>query len=480
MLFNSFEFLLFLPLVFIVYWFLAKTRLVFQNTFTLGASYFFYAWWDWRFLFLIIISTVVDYYVGLGLGSTQKTKRRQLLLWLSVFSNLSILGFFKYFNFFSASLVNAMNFVGVTLSPLTLNIILPIGISFYTFQTLSYSIDVYFKRINPSYNFISFASFVSFFPQLLAGPIERASNLLPQFEVRRQFKYATAVDGCTQILWGFFKKVVIADHCAHYVSQFFDTKIHYSGSTYIMGASLFCIQVYCDFSGYSDIAIGTGKLFGFRFMPNFKTPLFSKGIAEFWTRWHISLSSWLNDYLFTPLAIELRQLKKEGVYLAVFVTFLLSGLWHGAGWNYVVFGVIHGLYYLPVVYSKKRFKSISSLKKININGSIKDFPKMLLTFVMVSFSLIFVRAENLSKALDYIAQIFTNELLHMPQAVPLSFILVLIGFFSIEWFGKNDEYTIQFINRNYPKYLKWVCFLAIGLSIILFPGEQQEFIYFQF
>jgi D-alanyl-lipoteichoic acid acyltransferase DltB (MBOAT superfamily) len=301
MLFNSLDFAIFLPVVFLLYWFVFQKKIKAQNALVALASYVFYGWWDWRFLSLIIFSSVIDYFIGLQLENIKKDRYRSLLLWTSIFVNLGLLGFFKYFNFFIDNFLDAFSFFGYQIPNTSLNIILPVGISFYTFQTLSYTIDVYRKQLKPTKDFVAFTAFVSFFPQLVAGPIERASNLLPQFYKKRKFDYSIAVDGMRQILWGLFKKIVIADNCAKYANEIFNNSGNYSGTTLLLGALFFTFQIYGDFSGYSDIAIGTSRLFGFKLMKNFAFPYFSRDIAEFWRRWHISLSSWFRDYLYIPL-----------------------------------------------------------------------------------------------------------------------------------------------------------------------------------
>jgi len=301
MLFNSLEFLIFLPTVFVLYWFIFKNQLRAQNILLLLASYIFYGWWDWRFLTLIIASTFLDYFIALQLGKTDISKKRKLLMGISLVGNLGMLGFFKYYNFFVSSWIEAWSSVGITMEASTLNIILPVGISFYTFQTLSYTIDVFKKEMQPTKSFIDFAAFVTFFPQLVAGPIERAAHLLPQFYKNRTFSYQYAVDGVKLIIWGMFKKVVVADNCAFFVNKIFENPEGYSSGELFVGMVFFAFQIYGDFSGYSDIAIGLSKLFGFDLMVNFKFPYFSRDIAEFWRRWHISLSTWFRDYIYIPL-----------------------------------------------------------------------------------------------------------------------------------------------------------------------------------
>ncbi|MEQ9581622.1 MAG: MBOAT family O-acyltransferase, partial [Arenibacter sp.] len=351
MLFNSIDFAFFLPLVFLLYWFFTKNNLKYQNILIVFASYLFYGWWDWRFLSLIIFSTLVDFSIGNLLRNERNITKRKIYLWTSIVVNLGFLGFFKYYNFFIESFTEAFSFFGNNIEGDRLNIILPVGISFYTFQTLSYTIDVYKEKLEPTKDIIAFTAFVSFFPQLVAGPIERATNLLPQFYKRREFNYALAIDGLRQILWGLFKKIVIADNCAKYANLIFNNSDDYSGSTLIMGALFFTFQIYGDFSGYSDIAIGTSRLFGFNLMQNFAFPYFSRDIAEFWRRWHISLSTWFRDYLYIPLGGS-----RGGTWMKIrntFIIFIVSGFWHGANWTFVIWGFLNALYFLPLLLLNK-------------------------------------------------------------------------------------------------------------------------------
>jgi D-alanyl-lipoteichoic acid acyltransferase DltB (MBOAT superfamily) len=356
MLFNSIDFAIFLPIVFMLYWFVANKYLKLQNLLIVAASYLFYGWWDWRFLSLIIFSTVVDYSVGLGLAKAEDKTKRKALLWTSIIVNLGFLGFFKYYNFFLDNFITAFSFFGTEIKSSSLNIILPVGISFYTFQTLSYSIDVYKRKLEPTRDFIAFSAFVSFFPQLVAGPIERATHLLPQFYAKRTFQYSKAVDGMRQILWGLFKKIVIADNCSKYANLIFNNSADYTGSTLVLGVLFFTFQIYGDFSGYSDIAIGTARLFGFNLMRNFAFPYFSRDIAEFWRRWHISLSTWFRDYLYIPLGGS-----RGGTWMKVrntFIIFIVSGFWHGANWTFIVWGALNAIYFLPLLLTKNNRKNL--------------------------------------------------------------------------------------------------------------------------
>ena len=353
MLFNSLDFAIFLPIVFVLYWFVTDKRLQWQNLLIVVVSYVFYGWWDWRFLSLLFFSSSVDYWVGLVLEREQSPSKRKLYLWASLGTNLALLMFFKYYNFFVDNFVIAFTFFGINISARSLNIILPVGLSFYTFQSMSYGIDVYRRKLKPTKDFVTFLAFVSFFPQLVAGPIERATHLLPQFYIKRNFDYDKAVDGLRQALWGFFKKMVIADNCAVHADMIFNNSSEYTGSTLLLGAFFFAFQIYGDFSGYSDIAIGISRLFGFDLMKNFNFPYFSRDIAEFWRRWHISLSTWFRDYLYYPLGGS-----RGGVLKTIrntLIVFLVSGFWHGANWTFVVWGLLNALYFMPLVLSHRNF-----------------------------------------------------------------------------------------------------------------------------
>ena len=395
MLFNSLPFAVFLPIVFAVYWALYNS-LRSQNIMLLTASYIFYSWWDARFLSLIVASTVVDYLLGQYLAAATNALKRKLLLTASMIFNLGLLGVFKYYNFFMENFMEIANSVGLHTNPVLLKIALPVGISFYTFQTMSYTIDIYRKQLEPTKDFIAFAAFVSYFPQLVAGPIERASNLLPQMSKRRYFDYQKAVDGMRQALWGFFKKVVIADAVAPLVDQAFGDPNGFSAIALITGALLFSIQIYCDFSGYSDIAIGISKLFGIDLMQNFRTPYFSRDIAEFWRRWHISLSTWFRDYLYIPLggsrgstALKVRN---------TFAIFIVSGFWHGANWTFIIWGLINALLFLPLLLVKRNRSNLD-------DPEISDLHRILLTFSITTIAWIFFRADSLSHAIDYLQNI---------------------------------------------------------------------------
>jgi D-alanyl-lipoteichoic acid acyltransferase DltB (MBOAT superfamily) len=478
MLFNSIEFAIFLPVVFFVYWFITNNNLKIQNLFILIASFIFYGWWDWRFLILIIISSIVDYTIGIFLSKTEVIAHRKLLLACTLFVNLSILGFFKYFNFFIDSFSNAFSFFGQTIDVDRLNIVLPVGISFYTFQTMSYTIDIFKNKISPTKDIIAFFSFVSFFPQLVAGPIERASNLLPQFHKKRLFNYTSAVDGTRQILWGLFKKIVIADNCAVYANLIFTPETSYSGSTILFGAIFFAIQIYCDFSGYSDIAIGTARIFGFKLMRNFSFPYFSRDIAEFWRRWHISLTTWFRDYVYIPLGgnqgntiIKIRN---------TFVVFVLSGFWHGANWTFIAWGVLNALYFIPLLLLNKNRKNLNTIAQGKLFPSFRELIGMISTFLLIVISWIFFRAPNIKQAFRYLTEIFSLSLFKTPAPLPkIEIIIFLFFFILIEWIGRDQQYAIEKFALN-NIILRWSFYIGIVIIMFMFAGTTQDFIYFQF
>ena len=479
MLFNSLDFLLFLPLVFFIYWFVTKDRIRLQNAFILVSSYVFYGWWDARFLVLIALSTLIDYSIGRGLARAVHPSKRKWLLWASITANIGILGYFKYANFFIANFIDAFSAFGIELHTSSLQIILPVGISFYTFQTLSYTIDVYRKKLEPTQDFIAFAAFVSFFPQLVAGPIERATNLLPQFYKQRSFNYEQAVNGMRQILWGFFKKLVIADNCAKYANIIFDSSQDQNGSTLAIGAVLFAFQIYGDFSGYSDIAIGTSRLFGFDLKQNFAHPYFSRDIAEFWRRWHISLSTWFRDYVYIPLGGS--KVGKARTIRNVCIIFLVSGFWHGANWTFIAWGGLHALFFIPLLLFQKNRKHLSVVAENSWLPNPREAFSIALTFGLTVLAWIFFRAESMSQAIDILSKIFSSSLLESPMIFPSKVIVYIVLFMSIEWLGRKNQYAIEnlsFLNRP----LRWLFYLGL-LVTIYFLGrfsQEIEFIYFQF
>tara|TARA_B100000795_G_C22787538_1_gene435304 strand:+ start:183 stop:1619 length:1437 start_codon:yes stop_codon:yes gene_type:complete len=478
MLFNSIDFAIFLPIVFILYWFVTAKHLKLQNLLLVGASYFFYAFWDWRFLSLIVFSTVLDFIVGLLLEKENNQGRRKLYLAVSVSINLGFLGFFKYYNFFLENFIEVFSLFGMSLRASSLQIILPVGISFYTFQTMSYTIDVYRKNLKPTKNFIAFSAFVSFFPQLVAGPIERATQLLPQFYVKRKFDKENAVRGLRQILWGLFKKVVIADNCAVYANEIFNNYPDYSGSTLVLGAVFFTFQIYCDFSGYSDIAIGTSRLFGFNLMKNFSYPYFSRDIGEFWRRWHISLSSWFRDYLYIPLGGS-----RGGVWCKIrniFIIFIVSGFWHGANWTFVIWGALNAIYFLPLLLREKNRRNMGIVASESSLPSFKELRQILFTFSLSVFAWIFFRSDSLGDSLCFLNGLLTKSFFSMPIIFPkrvIAFIGVLV---IVEWWGRREEFAIDMLHRRMKPFARWIFYYCLLFSILWLGGEEQEFIYFQF
>ncbi|QCW99673.1 MBOAT family protein [Aggregatimonas sangjinii] len=482
MLFNSIDFAIFLPVVFMLYWFLANKNLKIQNLLIVAASYLFYGWWDWRFLSLILFSTIVDYLIGRKLEREDHLFKRKLLLWTSILVNLGFLGFFKYYNFFLDNFVSAFSFFGFEIKPNSLDVILPVGISFYTFQTLSYTIDVYRRKLRPTHNFIAFSAFVSFFPQLVAGPIERATHLLPQFYEKRKFNYAQAVDGMRQILWGLFKKIVIADNCAEFANLIFNNSSDFSGSTLVLGALFFTFQIYGDFSGYSDIAIGTSRLFGFDLMRNFNFPYFSRDIAEFWRRWHISLSTWFRDYLYIPLGGS-----RGGIWMKVrntFIIFIVSGFWHGANWTFIVWGALNAIYFLPLLLTKNNRNNLDIVASGKHLPSGKELFLILITFGLTVFAWIFFRANSIEHAFEYISEIFSPSLFTLPSFEGMTRALTVIKlvclFTLVEWFGREGQFALAQLGLSWKRPFRWTMYFAIILSIFWLGGSEQAFIYFQF
>ncbi|MCB0481763.1 MAG: MBOAT family protein [Flavobacteriales bacterium] len=478
MFFNSIDFALFLPLVFALYWLIPGRFIKIQNILIVVASYVFYGWWDWRFLFLIFFSTVVDFSIGLALKDELRQSKRKTYLWMSLIVNLGLLGFFKYFNFFLDNFVAAFTFFGYPIGESSLNIILPVGISFYTFQTLSYTIDVYRRNLEPTKDFVAFTAFVSFFPQLVAGPIERATNLLPQFSIKREFNQANAIAGLQQILWGLFKKTVIADNCAVYANMVFENPASQNGSTLAIGAVMFAFQIYGDFSGYSDIAIGTSRLFGFNLMQNFATPYFARDMAEFWRRWHISLSTWFRDYLYIPLGGG--RGTRATVIRNTFVIFLVSGFWHGANWTFVVWGGLHALYFLPLLLLGKNRRNLEVVAQGSLFPSMMDVFNILSTFILSTLAWIFFRAANLTQAFDYIGGIFNDSILKSPELVPQATTIFLLLFIVAEWLGREHKFALAVISNKWNRPVRWAIYMVLIICIFFWGTQDQEFIYFQF
>ncbi|WP_234110735.1 MBOAT family O-acyltransferase [Chryseobacterium sp. R2A-55] len=478
MLFNSISFAIFFPIVFVLYWFFCSKNYKYQNLLLLVASYYFYANWDWRFMFLLIFSTVLDYVSGLKIENAESQHWRKFWLWLSIGINLGFLGFFKYYNFFIESFATFFQSIGLSVNIWTLKIILPVGISFYTFHGLSYVLDIYNRKIKAEHNFVDYSVFVSFFPLLVAGPIERATHLLPQIQKARTFNYTKAVDGLRQILWGLFKKIVIADNCAEYANMIFNDSAHQSGSNLVMGALFFTVQIYCDFSGYSDIALGTARLLGIELLKNFSFPYFSRDIAEFWRRWHISLSTWFRDYLYIPLGGS-----KGGTWMKIrntFVIFIVSGFWHGANWTFIVWGFLNALYFLPLMLTNKNRNNLQVVAMGKLIPSLKDAFKILITFTLTAFAWIFFRAEDLTHAFSFIKGIFNKSTLSFPTVFPVAIIGLSLFFFVVEWFGREDNFAIEKLFFKSKRIMRYIFYFILIILIYIFAGKEQEFIYFQF
>lgn len=482
MIFNSFEFLLFLPIVFTIYWLLSN-KLKLQNAFVVIASYFFYGWWDWRFLLLIAFTSACSFASGLliekagknnTLNEEKQHRRAKAITATNIVINLLILGIFKYYNFFIESFLAIIPYLNAD-KPL-INIILPVGISFYTFQALSYSIDVYRRKIEPTHDIVAFFAYVSFFPQLVAGPIERATNLLPQFYQKRTFDYSQAVDGCRQMLWGFFKKMVVADNCAVFVNTVWDDIPAYNGSTLLVAAIAFTFQIYGDFSGYSDIAIGCAKLFGIRLKRNFNVPYFSRDIAEFWRRWHISLTTWFRDYLYIPMGGS--RVSKVKIVRNTFVIFLVSGLWHGANWTFIVWGAYHAILFLPLILLGKNRKNTNLVAKGKLFPNLKEIGQMLLTFILVVFGWIIFRAENISQIGLFLKAVFTQGLFRIPMVPFCSLYIGLV--LIVEWIQRRKEHGLE-IKQHINPWLRYpIYYVLIMMCIFCSPTHNEPFIYFQF
>ena len=477
MFFNSFHFAIFLPILFVLYWFLFQKSKSTQNLILIVASYYFYSCWDWRFLFLLIFSTLLDYFCAIKIENSQKESIRKLWLWLCIVINLGFLGLFKYYNFFADSFSELANSFGLHSSPIVLKLILPVGISFYTFHGLSYIIDIYYKRIQSERNFVDYSLFVSYFPLLVAGPIERATHLLPQLKIKREFNFEKAKEGIYQIVWGLVKKVVIADSCANYANEVFNHYPPMNSLSLALGAIYFAFQIYGDFSGYSDIALGTSKLFGIDLLKNFNYPYFSRDIAEFWRRWHISLTTWFRDYLYIPLGGS-----KGSKWFQVrntFIIFLVSGFWHGASWTYVFWGFINAMYFIPLLLLKRNRKNVDNIALGFDFGSVKTLFNIFITFLITCFAWIFFRAKTIHDAFAYIHRMF-EDLNFSKQYFSIErynydLLPLVLVFIVVEW---NNRTKIEPISGKYS----WVK-LSLSLAALLALGvfsDYKEFIYFQF
>jgi D-alanyl-lipoteichoic acid acyltransferase DltB (MBOAT superfamily) len=431
-------------------------------------------------LILLIFSTFLDYFTGLKIFEAVDKKWRLIWLWISIVINLGFLAIFKYYNFFITSFADGLSFIGFKPNFTILEIVLPVGISFYTFHGLSYVIDLYNNKFKPEKDFINYSVFVSFFPLLVAGPIERASHLLPQITRKREFNYSQTIDGLRQILWGLLKKIVIADNCAEYANKIFNHYNDYSGITLFIGALFFTVQIYCDFSGYSDIALGTARLFGIELIRNFAFPYFSRDIAEFWRRWNMSLSSWFRDYLYIPLGGS-----KGGIWIKIrntFIIFLVSGLWHGANWTFLAWGFLNALFIMPSIIFKTNRNNLEIVAKGKYFPTFKEFISILVTFLSTVFAWIFFRSASISDALDYIKRIFSTSFFSIPNDIIInqSIYPLIICFFLIEWIGREQQYAIATIGKNWYTPLRWTFYYVIIFILFFFIGKEQQFIYFQF
>jgi len=487
MLFNSIQFAIFLPIVFLFYWFVfdrfiskSKWQLRLQNAFVVVASYVFYGWWDWRFLLLIAFTSFCSWGSGLLIGKAESKKKARAWMWLNIILNLGILATFKYYDFFVTEFAQLFH---ISTDGLLLKVILPVGISFYTFQALSYSIDVYRGKIEPTKDIVAFFAFISFFPQLVAGPIERATNLLPQFLKKREFNYDTAVDGMRQILWGLFKKIVVADNCAVYVDQVFSTYTEQTGSTLLLAAIFFTFQIYGDFSGYSDIAIGTAKLFGIKLMRNFNVPYFSRDIAEFWRRWHISLTTWFRDYVYIPLGGS--RVSKAKVVRNTFIIFLLSGFWHGANWTFIAWGAYHAILFLPLILTGKNRKYTNQIAEGRLLPTLKETGQMLLTFFLAVIGWIVFRSATITDSAQYIKGICDASLFCVPWIKTInSFALLVFSvllMLGIEWLQRDNEHGLSLNGKLKQPLVRWCVYLLITLMVFVMQSNKAvQFIYFQF
>lgn len=480
MLFNSIGFIIFFPIVFLLYWYATGRRLKAQNILLMVASYYFYACWDYRFLFLLIFSTLLDYFSGIKIYNAVGRKKKLFWLWLSIGINLGFLGIFKYYNFFVNSFAEGLSALGFSAHFTTLNIILPVGISFYTFHGLSYVIDIYNEKITPEKNFIDYSLFVSFFPLLVAGPIERATHLLPQIKAPRVRDNDKLADGFRQMLWGFFKKIVIADNCAEYANMAFNHPGDHTGSTLVMGAVFFAVQIYCDFSGYSDIALGAARLLGFDLLRNFAFPYFSRDIAEFWRRWHISLSSWFRDYLYIPLGGSKVSTAKK--VRNTFIIFLVSGFWHGANWTFIIWGLLNALYIMPSIIFNTNRNHLGMVAQGKLFPSVKEGLSIVLTFALTVLAWIFFRADSVGAAFSYLGNIFTGDLFTIPYKFNLDLFIIVTLFFMAEWLQRSKQHALQFEPGTNLKYYGITVISSVIVWAIFLWGNfgNKAFIYFQF
>jgi alginate O-acetyltransferase complex protein AlgI len=482
MIFNSFDFLFFFTSFFILYWFVFNKNLKLQNLLILAGSYFFYAWWDWRFLSLLIASSALTFFLGIYIGKTQNEKHQRYLVLTGIFAGIGTLLFFKYFNFFIDTTSSIFSIFGIQLKLATLQLILPLGISFYTFRSISYLLDVESEKIEATKDWVVFFSYISFFPSLLSGPIDRAGMLVPQLQKKRTFNYADASEGMAQILWGLFKKLVIADNCSFVTKSIFENYDQYSSSSLLLGSFFYIIQVYADFSGYSDMAIGFARLIGFRITQNFNYPFFAQNIAEHWQRWHISLTSWMTEYVYTPLNFQFRSLRNKGIIIAILINFVLVGLWHGANWTFVVFGLLNGCYFIPFIISgslnKKRI-----MTKDKLFPSFKEITNMAFTFSTVMLTAVIFGSKDMTSAFGYYSQMCSFSLFTLPPELKSEIILLLliIMMFSFEWMSKEEPYGLVYFRKKLGRIGRWCLYAGLIFVIGMYmQTNETAFLYFKF
>jgi len=483
MLFNSQSFALFFVGVFLLYWCVFSKTVNLQNIFLLLCSYVFYSFWDWRFLSLLILTSFINYALGHRIANSSALKTKKMYLYIGVVISLGMLIYFKYVNFFVASFAGLFARFGVPIDLHLANIILPLGISFFTFRTLSYLIDIHRGKIQPATDWVTFFLFVAFFPSLISGPIDKAGMLMPQLDKKRIFNADNAIDGLRQILWGLFKKTVIADNCALITNPVFDNYHTLPASTLLISIFLYTIQIYADFSGYSDMAIGVARLLGINITRNFDFPFFAQNIAEFWRKWHISLTAWLTEYVFTPLSISFRDYGKLGLVMAILINFTLIGIWHGANWTFVLFGFLHGCYYIPLIISGNLNKK-KKLTKGKLLPSFKEAINMKLTFLLVMFTFVIFRSDTVAQAADIYRSLFSRSLFAVPafqatNVVQHTFIFIIF-LFAIEWWGRDGQYALADMGNKWHPVARWSFYFAAVMLIFLFAGSGQQFIYFQF
>jgi alginate O-acetyltransferase complex protein AlgI len=477
MIFDRFSFLIFFIIFFGLYWNVFNKTIKMQNLLILEGSYVFYAFADWRFLFYLIGVSAFNFWLGMAMERSKKNSR--LLLWLGLLQGIGGLAFVKYFNFFISSFVDLFAMVHITLNLQLINIMIPLGISFFTFRTLSYLSDIDKGKIKATTDWVNFFTYVAFFPTLISGPIDKSRTFMPQLEKARVFDYNLAADGMRQILWGLFKKVVVANNCAKIVNDTFMDYQHLSGSTLLYGTFFYAIQIYADFSGYSDMAIGISKLLGFRVTKNFDYPFFAQNIAEYWRKWHMSLTSWLTEYVFTPLSISFRDWGKAGLCLAIIINFTIVGIWHGANMTYVLFGFLHGCYFIPLILNGTMNKK-KKLIKGNVVPSLRELFNIIRTFILVMLTFVVFRADTMSQAFDYYRHLFSSSLFSMPDSLNRFALFASLLMLGIEWLGRDGEYALADFQIKWPKTMRWGIYYVIIFAIFYYAGSEQQFIYFQF